>query len=107
MSIKPGVTINPDASNSSAPAGDRSLPTPRMRPSSIHTSATPSNPDAGSITRPFLMTSAATENPFEHRHPHRNAILNLIQNHRPLRIRHLRRNLAAPVDRSRMHHDHI
>src|SRR6202035_5281207 len=108
MSMKPGATTSPVASNTSASAGERFGPTPLMKPSSIHTSATASCPDAGSITRPFLMSSAgilfSTQDSFEHCHAHRNPVLHLIQNCRALGIGYFRRDLAASIDRSRMHH---
>ena len=62
-----------------------------MRPSSITTSATASKPEAGSMMRPFLMSSLAfavsvANNPFEHRHAHGDAVLHLVQNHGALAV---------------------
>ena len=92
---------------------DRQIPcrSLSMRPSRIRTSATPSPPDAGSITRPPVINSelhsAPCQNPLQHGHPHRDAVLHLIQNHRPLAVRHFRTQFAAAIDRPRMHHDRI
>ena len=58
MSMNPGATIIPVASNTSALGDDRFGATPAIRPSTISTSATRSVFDAGSITLPFLMTIA-------------------------------------------------
>src|SRR5437899_12081782 len=107
MSMKPGATTRPEASNTSALARPRPAPTAAMCPPSIATSATASNPDAGSITRPFLIRSLLTDNPFEHRHPDGDAIFHLVENHRALRIGHFGRQLAAAVDGSGVHHDHV
>src|SRR5260221_8534260 len=111
MSMKPGATTRPDASNTSAPANSRPAPIPAMRPSSSARSATASNPDAGSIMRPFLirslLTSLLTNDPFEYRHAHGDAVLHLVQNHRALRIGDFGGKLAPAVDRSRVHHDHF
>ena len=88
ISMKPGATISPDASKTSAPLQDL----PRSRESCRPRSTRPRRrrkPEAGSITRPFLITSDATHHPFEHRHSHRDTVLHLIQDHRSLRIRHL------------------
>src|SRR4029079_6384345 len=101
ISMKPGATTRPVASNTCAPAGDKLAPTPLMSPSSIHTSATASWPDAGYTHRPFLISSAgicvSTQNSFEHCHAHRNPVLHLVQNRRALQIRYLRRDLAATI----------
>src|SRR5689334_317502 len=113
MSMKPGATTRPVASKISLPAKSRPTPTPAMFPSSTATSATESNPDAGSITRPFLIRSLVaffaliTDYPFEHRHTYGDAVLHLVQNHRALRIGYFGRQLPSPVDRSRMHDDHL
>src|ERR1700683_3392173 len=110
ISMKPGVTTSPLASKSSVPAAERFAPTPRMTPSSIQTSAVPSWPEAGSMTRPFLMSNAgiffwAHQDLLQNGHADGDAVLHLVQNHRPLRVRDLRRNLAAAIDRARMHDD--
>src|SRR5947208_1708373 len=113
MSMKPAATTRPDASSTSAPASSRPTPIPAIRPSSSARSATASNPDAGSIMRPFLIRSLLTflglitDNPFEHRHTHGDAVLHLVQNHRALRIGDLGGKLAPPVDRPGVHHDHF
>src|ERR1019366_8358077 len=60
----------------------------------------------GSITLPFLITIGMLSNHlFEHRHAHRDSVLHLVQNHRPLEIRHLAREFAPAIDGPRMHHD--
>src|ERR1017187_4499117 len=109
MSRNPGATTRPVASNVTAPVACRSGPTRTISPPLISTSAASSRPDAGSITRPFLMSSfgMGTQYAFEHRHPDRDAVLHLVQNDRALRIRHLRRNLASAVDGTGVHHDGV
>ncbi len=52
MSMKPGVTTQPAASNTSAFLAFRPSPIWAMRPFSIRTSTRPSRREAGSITRP-------------------------------------------------------
>src|SRR4051794_9841599 len=106
MSMNPGATIIPVASNTSAFGDERFGATPAIRPSTISTSATRSVLEEGSITRPFLITIGMLSNHlFEHRHAYRDPVLHLVQNHRALEIRHLARKLATAIDRSRMHHD--
>src|SRR6266542_2030743 len=107
MSMKPGATTRPEASNTSAPAKSRPAPTAATRPSASATSAIASNPVAGSTMRPFLIRSLLTDNPFEHRHAYGDAVLHLVQNHRALRIGDLGGKLASSIDRARMHHDHV
>ena len=59
MSMKPGATIKPVASNTSAPAADKFAPDALddavLDP---HIGHAHRDRDAGSITRPFLMSSA-------------------------------------------------
>src|ERR1035441_11034512 len=54
ISMKPGATIIPVASNTSAFGEERFGATPAIRPSTISTSATRSVFEDGSITLPFL-----------------------------------------------------
>src|SRR4051794_20641972 len=106
ISMKPGATIIPPASKTSAFGEERLGATPAIRPSTISTSATRSVFDDGSITLPFLITIGMLSNHlFEHRHAHRNAVFHLIQDHGALEIRHFAGEFPAPVDRTRMHHD--
>src|SRR3989442_813298 len=111
MSMKPGATTRPVASNTCALGADRPGPTPLTSPSSSHTSATPSCPDAGSITRPFLMSSVgmslSDQYAFQDCHSHGDSVLHLIQDGRALRIRHFRRNLPPAVDGAGMHDDRV
>src|ERR1019366_3202103 len=80
--------------------------TPATRPSTISTSATRSVFEDGSITLPFLITIGMLSNHlFEHRHAHRDSVLHLVQNHRPLEIRHLAGEFASAIDGPRMHYD--
>src|SRR5436309_4045956 len=107
MSMKPGATISPDASNTSAPAESSPAAFATTRPFSSARSATASNPEAGSITRPFLIKSLLTDDPFEHRHADGDAVFHLIENYRALRIGHFGGQLPPPVDRAGMHDDHV
>src|SRR5438045_2885427 len=84
ISMKPGATTRPDASNTSAPGSPPFAPMPATLPSSSARSAIASNPEAGSMTRPFLIKSLLTDNPFEHRHAYGDAILHLGQDDRSL-----------------------
>src|SRR5579883_164947 len=109
MSIKPGAATRPVASRTSAAfATAMFAPTPRMTPSSIHTSATPSRPEPGSMTLPFLMSSVdmfgnRTQNALQHGHADGDSVFDLSQNHGSLRIGHFGRDLAAAVDGPGMH----
>src|SRR5947209_3024171 len=108
MSMNPGATIIPVASNTSAFGDERFGATPAIRPSTMSTSATRSVFEEGSITRPFLITIGMLSNHlFEHGHAHRDSVLHLVQNHRPLKIRDLARKLAPAIDGSGMHHDRL
>src|SRR5580698_3598543 len=112
ISMKPGVTMSPVASKISAAGAERFAPTPRMRPSSIHTSTMASWPEAGSMTRPFLMSNArivfyAHQHLFQHRHSHGDAVFHLRQNHRALRVRDFRRDFAASINGTGVHDDYI
>src|SRR5579863_5527714 len=99
MSMKPGATIRPVASNSSMPPVSRFGPMAAMRPSSIKTSQVESRLLAGSITRPFLMArrgiGSVLENALQHGHAHRDAVAHLVQDHRALGIGYIRRDFAA------------
>src|SRR5450759_2537828 len=106
ISMKPGATIIPVASNTSAFGEERLGATPATRPSTISTSATRSVFDDGSITLPFLITIGMLSNHlFEHRHAHRDSVLHLVEDHRPLEIGHFAREFAPAIDGPRMHHD--
>jgi hypothetical protein len=89
ISMKPGATIIPVASNTSALGEERFGATPAIRPSTINTSATRSVFEDGSITLPFLITIGMLSNHLlQHRHAHRDSVLHLVQDHRPLEVRH-------------------
>ena len=62
-STKPGVTTSPRASISPTPSAGRSGPTAAIRPSSTSTSAVRSRPEAGSMTRPWRMTTRSVTTP--------------------------------------------
>ena len=100
MSMKPGATIMPRGvehlgapatTRFGADAGDAAV-------HDQHVGHARRVRDAGSITRPFLMSRSAclSNHLFEHRHAHRDAVLHLIQNHRPLEIRDLATKARGP-----------
>src|SRR5690242_13327603 len=82
-----------------------------MRPSSIRRSAGPSWREAGSMTRPFLMSSDAihafSNDAFEYGHAYRHSIFHLVEDHGTLKIRNLGRQLATTVDGAGMHDDGV
>src|SRR5689334_16892618 len=80
-----------------------------MRPSTMSTSAMRSVCEAGSITRPLLMTIgiALSNHSFEHRHAHRDSIFHLVENHAALEVRHFAGELAAAVDGAGVHDDGV
>ena len=92
MSMKPGQTISPAGrSTISAPSAFRFLPTSAMRSPSISTSNTPSLPLAGSTTRPPLRIRFISRPPaskIKNRHSHRDAVRDLIENHRRRTVGH-------------------
>src|SRR6185369_9387227 len=100
ISTKPGATIIPVASNTSAFGEERFGATPAIRPSTISTSATRSVFVDGSITLPFLMTIGMLSNHLlQHRHAYRDSVLHLIQDYRPLEVRHFAGEFAPAIDR--------
>src|SRR5262245_48831551 len=109
MSMKPGQITRPSRiSTTVAPSTGRSVPTRAMRSPSIKTSRVPSIPLAGSTTRPplsSLFMFRSTSQQVQDSHAHRDAVANLLENHRIRTIRHLRSNLDPAVHRPRMH-DH-
>src|SRR5689334_17740641 len=109
MSMKPGATIRPPASKTCALGDERSGATAATRPSTIRTSAMWSVCVAGSITRPFLMTidMRLSNHLFQHRHPDRDAVLDLIQNDRTLEVGDLARKLPPAIDGAGVHHDGV
>src|ERR1700730_17961405 len=107
MSMKPGATTSPVASYTSALPKPRLATSAAMRPFSRAKAAVASKADAGSITRPFLIRSLFTDDPFEHRHAHGDAVFDLVENHRPLRVGDLGGQLAAPIDGTWVHDDYI
>src|SRR6185369_13289857 len=109
MSMKPGATIMPVASKTSALGVDRLGATPAIRPSTISTSATRSVWVAGSITRPFLMTIdiGLSNDLLEHRHAYRDAVFHLVEDHGALEIGHFGGQFPASVDRAGVHYDGV
>src|SRR5687768_12713402 len=111
MSINPGQTIKPcGMSTTVAPLALMFVPTSAMRSPSIRTSKIPSRPLAGSTTRPPLRRRfmlCATRQQIKNRHPYRDAVGDLVENHRRLAVGDFRRNLDAAIDRSGMHDDRV
>src|SRR5690349_7154431 len=111
MSIRPGTTITPDGTaTTAAPLAGRSRPTRAMRSPSMSTSNAPSRPDAGSTTRPplssrFIFYSACEQ--VQHRHPHGDAVGDLLENHRIRSVGDVGRDLDAAVHRTGMHDDDV
>src|ERR1039458_3919975 len=109
MSMKPGATMRAVASNFSAPVTCSFSPMPAILPFSISTSRMASRRVAGSITRPLRMIrlrmDSISQAPFHHAYSYRDAVLHLIQDHGALRVRSLRRDLAAAINGTRMHYD--
>src|SRR5581483_4381270 len=60
-----------------------------------------------SAARESSISQLSRRHLFQHRHADRHAVLHLVQNHGARRIGHFGSNLAAPVDRSRVHHQYI
>src|SRR6266568_4896263 len=126
-SMKPGATISPFTSDTSAPAaaifpaGATSL---IFSPSS-KTSSAASVLLAESITRPFLISSirgflwfrfqrrmrsavgCARNHQVKNGHAHGHADRHLLKHARPRPIRHVRRNLDSPVNWPRMQHNRV
>ena len=50
---------------------------------------------------------AAAEQQVEHGHPHRDAVRDLLEDHRVRAVGHLARDLDAAVHRPRVHHEHV
>src|ERR1700675_663641 len=111
ISMKPGATINPVASNFSAPVTCSFSPMTAMRPSSTNTSRIASRRLAGSITRPFRIINfrikLIVQDSFQHGHAHRDSVLHLVENHGALGIGHLGRNFPSAIDGTRVHHDGV
>src|SRR4030095_3186825 len=105
--MKPGHTTNPEGTSTTvAPFTGRSRPTRAIRSPSISTSCTPSIPVAGSITRPplssFFMFGSAGQQ-VEDRHPHRDAVGDLVEDDRVRTVGDLGGDLHAAVHRPRVH----
>src|SRR5579884_1992185 len=115
MSMKPGATTSPEASNSSAPVASMESPMAAMTPASMATSRTASSPEAGSMTRPFLITSRAIsvghllgrESAFEDGHANGHTIFDLIEDDRFLGIGDLGGDFAAAIDGTGVHDDSV
>src|SRR5580700_2905433 len=116
--MKPGATISPVASKTSASAGAAIFPigaTSLIFSPSSRTSSGPSVPLAGSMTRPFLIRSmgrflgfhfqrrmrvrfrCAVDEEIQNRHAHRNAVGDLLEHARARPIGDLRGDLDAPI----------
>src|SRR5213593_191034 len=115
MSTSPGHTHRPVASSTRAPGGEAVRPCPdgrrsAIRPSSIHRSMTPSVFEAGSMTRPPLISNPAKGPPREEiqdGHPHGYAVRDLLEDDRVRPVRDGAVDLDAPVHRARMHDDGV
>src|SRR6185503_16011777 len=111
MSMKPGATTSPAASKTGASECSRCCPSPAIRPFSIRTSAGPSWREAGSMMRPFLMSSDAihmfSHDALEHGHANRHPVFHLIEDHGTLKVGNLGRQLAAAIDGPGVHDDGI
>src|SRR5258708_6564628 len=128
MSIKPGATINPLASKTSASCGAEIFPagpTPFIFSPSSRTSRTASLFDAGSTTRPFLIRSiggflrfhferrmrvrfrSAAGQQIENGHSNRHPVGDLFEHTRLRPVGDLRGDLDAAVDGARMQNDGV
>src|ERR1051325_3053479 len=111
MSMSPGTTTKPfGMSTTVAPSAGRSFPTRAMRSPSISTSNAPSRPEAGSTTRPPLSSRFifhSTRKQIQHGHPHRDAVGDLLENHRIGSVGDVGRDLDAAVHRTGMHDDDV
>src|SRR6266850_3460282 len=128
ISIKPGATIRPLASKISASAGAAIFlvgPTSFIFSASSRTSRVASVLDAGSTTRPFLISSiggslgfyfergmsvslrSAAGQQIENSHANRHPVGDLFEHTRLRPIGDFRRNLDAAVDRAGMEDDGV
>src|SRR5499425_1509597 len=129
-SMNPGATTRPAASSISPrvsapddpapPVPDRFAPTRAILPPSTSTSSVASVPLAGSITRPFLISSIrfflrrvrrirrrAPYQLVQQAHPHRQAVGHLFQDARLWPVRYRRVDLQAANHRPRMQHERV
>src|SRR5262245_27773060 len=116
MSMNPGAITRPPTSTVSTP-GDAGSPGPTRttRPACMSTSPGASSPLAGSTTRPFRIRRSIVldlraldaDQEVEDRHPHRDAVGHLIDDHRVWPIGHLGRHLDTAVDGPGMHDQHV
>src|SRR5271165_1515331 len=131
MSIKPGATIRPVASNTSAPFAWDIFPVgaiSAMRSPSSRMSRGASVLDAGSSTRPFLIRSmcgflglrffftfergvracgGAYHQQVENGHAYRHTVCHLLQNGGARPIGHFRSNFDAAIDGARMQDERV
>src|SRR5215210_3306406 len=117
MSIRPGATTRPAASNDSAPFGGLMRPSILATwPSSTRRSKEPSRSWLGSITRPPWIRSLAMRllvslvdagEEVEDGHAHRDAVGDLLQDHGVGAVRQLARDLDAAVHRPGVHDDDV
>src|ERR1700680_389021 len=118
--MKPGATMRPVASKTSASAAERFAPVFKMRPPSNRTSKKASVLVAGSRTRPFLISSirsflcrmwrvdrSSADQMVEKSHAHGEAIGHLIEHARLRTIRYGGINFEAADHRSRMENECI
>src|ERR1044071_4562205 len=109
--MKPGATMRPAAS-SVVTSRLIFLSTRATTPSSMRTSSFASSSCDGSTTRPPAMSKLLTEmrssEEIKDGHAHGNAVRDLLQNHRPLRVvGHVGSDLHAAVHRAGMHDDGV
>src|SRR3989442_7930511 len=118
VSTKPGATMAPSTSMTSARPGSSPVPTASMRPAAISTSQTASASPAGSTRRPPRSRMSAngdllhrpvggTEHEVQQGHPHGDPVGDLVDDDRALQVRHVGGDLDAPVHRAGMHDDRL
>src|SRR5215203_3945690 len=117
MSISPGATTRPEASNVSASFGGLMRPSIFATwPSSTRRSKEPSRSWLGSMTRPpwirslgirLLVPFVDAGEEVEDGHPHRDAVGDLLEDHGVGAVRQLARDLDAAVHRPRVHDDDV
>src|SRR5882762_4775029 len=115
MSTSPGHTHRPEASRTRAPAGAAARPWPgsrlsAIRPSAISRSMTASVLEAGSTTRPPLISKPAkgsSREKIQDGHPDGHAVRDLLEDDRVRTVGHGAVDLDAAVHRPGMHDDDV
>src|SRR5437763_8836898 len=118
VSTKPGATMAPSTSMTSARPGSSPVPTASMRPPAIRTSQVASASPAGSTRRPRRSRRSAkrgllhrpvggTEHEVEQGHPHGDPVGDLVDDDGAFQVRDVGRDLDAPVHRAGMHDDRL